>query len=236
MFVLTDKVPEVYVYTGSASVRGGGTAAVTTVTMILDPALTPDQVAGIYSRLKARVQPTPPPRSLSVKHYRLAEHVGPHVAFLLEEPSRNTRRGRRPRPDPDGLIRRIAPVGDSTWRSLRHDWNRQSGTSGKADRSRTWRYDEDSNFIRDAKHALSRLLAPGWRWQDTQTPPALQTLSKRRQRIHRSDLRGNRLICAAGDLTPIMPQAIQIGRLCTRRPGLGSVAVTDLVRGATYGM
>jgi hypothetical protein len=55
MFVLADTVPEVYVYTGSASVRGGATSAVTTVTMTLDPALTPDQVAGIYSRLKARV-------------------------------------------------------------------------------------------------------------------------------------------------------------------------------------
>jgi hypothetical protein len=53
MFVLTDSVPEVYVYTGSASVRGGATAATTTVTMTLDPALTPDQVAGIYSPPKS---------------------------------------------------------------------------------------------------------------------------------------------------------------------------------------
>ena len=95
MFVLTDSAPEVYVYSGSASVRGGATAATTTVTMALDPALTPDQVAGIYSRLKAKVQPSPPPRSLSVKHYRLAQHVGPHVTFLLEEPARITRPGRR---------------------------------------------------------------------------------------------------------------------------------------------
>lgn len=55
MFVLTDSTPEVYVYIGSASVRGGATAATKTVTMTLDPALTPDQVAGIYSRLKAKV-------------------------------------------------------------------------------------------------------------------------------------------------------------------------------------
>ena len=109
MFVLTDSVPEVYVYTGSASVRGGATAATTIVTMTLDPALTPDQVAGIYSRLKAKVQPSPPPRSLSVRHYRLAQHVGPHVAFLLEEPARITRLGRRARPDPDGLVRTVAP-------------------------------------------------------------------------------------------------------------------------------
>jgi hypothetical protein len=122
MFVLTDMVPELYVYSGSASVRGGATAAATTVTMTLDPALTPDQVAGIYSRLKARVQPSPPARSLSVKHYRLAQHVGPHVALLiLEEPSSSPRAGRRPRPDADGLRRTIAPIGDRTWRSLRHD-------------------------------------------------------------------------------------------------------------------
>ena len=100
MFVLTDSVPEVYVYTGSASVRSGATAATTTVTMSLDPALTPDQVAGIYSRLKAKVQPSPPPRSLSVKRYRLAQHVGPQVAFLLEEPARTTRPGRRARQIP----------------------------------------------------------------------------------------------------------------------------------------
>jgi hypothetical protein len=166
MFVLTDMVPEVYVYSGSASVRGGATAAATTVTMTLDPALTPDQVAGIYSRLKARVQPSPPARSLSVKHYRLAQHVGPHVALLiLEEPSSSPRAGRRPRPDADGLRRTIAPIGDRTWRSLRHDWNRQHGNPGKT-HGRTWRYDADSNFTRDAKRALSRLLAPGWRWQD----------------------------------------------------------------------
>lgn len=166
MFVLADMVPEVYVYTGSASVRGGVTAAVTTVTMTLDPALTPDQVAGIYSRLKARVQPSPPPRSLSVKHYRLAQHVGPHVAFLiLDQPSRTTRPGRRPRPDADGLRRTIAPIGDRTWRSLRDDWNHQYGKQGK-EHARTWRYDADSNFTRDAKRALTRLLAPGWQWQD----------------------------------------------------------------------
>ena len=144
MFVLTNSVPEVYVYTGSALVRGGATAATTTVTMTLDPALTPDQVAGIYSRLKAKVQPSPPPRSLSVKHYRLAQHVGPHVAFLLEEPSLITRAGRA-RPDPDGLVRTIAFVGGYTWRSLHHDWNDHHGTPEGAD-GKTWRYDAGSKF------------------------------------------------------------------------------------------
>ena len=109
MFVLTNSVPEVYVYTGSALVRGGATAATTTVTMTLDPALTPDQVAGIYSRLKAKVQPSPPPRSLSVKHYRLAQHVGPHVAFLLEGPPSSPGQagpGQSRRAGPDHRIRR----------------------------------------------------------------------------------------------------------------------------------
>jgi len=173
MFVLTDSVPEVYVYSGSASVRGGATAATTTVTMALDPALTPDQVAGIYSRLKAKVQPSPPPRSLSVKHYRLAQHVGPHVTFLLEEPARITRPGRRARPDPDGLVRTVAPVGGCTWRSLRHDWNDQHGTPEGSD-GKTWRYDADSNFIRDAKRALSQMLAPGWTWKGRASPSSLQ--------------------------------------------------------------
>jgi hypothetical protein len=173
MFVLTDSTPEVYVYTGSASVRGGATAATTTVTMTLDPALTPDQVAGIYSRLKAKVQPSPPPRSLSVKHYRLAQHVGPHVAFHLEEPFLITRPGRRARPDADGLIRTVAPVGGCTWRSLRRDWNDQYGTPERAD-GKTWRYEADSNFIRDAKRALSQLLAPAWTWQGSPIPSPLQ--------------------------------------------------------------
>ena len=185
MFVLTDSVAEVYVYTGSASIRGGTTAATTTVTMTLDPALTPDQVAGIYSRLKAKVQPSPPPRSLSVKHYRLAQHVGPHVAFLLEEPARITRPGRRARPDPDGLVRTVAPVGGCTWRSLRHDWNDQHGTPEGAD-GKTWRYDADSNFIRDAKRALSQLLAPGWTWQGSASPSSLQASETTRSTHYRA--------------------------------------------------
>jgi hypothetical protein len=205
MFVLTDSVPEVYVYTGSASVRGGITAATTTVTMTLDPALTPDQVAGIYSRLKARVQPTPPPRSLSVKHYRLAEHVGPHVTFLLEEPGgRITRPGRRARPDPDGLVRTVIPIGGCTWPSLRHDWNHQHGTPEGAD-SKTWRYDADSNFIRDAKRALSQLLAPGWTWQGSASPSSLQASQTTRRAHYRAraqaaDINNPTIRTSGGDL------------------------------------
>jgi hypothetical protein len=156
MFVLTGEVPEVFVYTGSASVRGGALAATTTVTMTLDPSLTPEQVAGIYARLRAQVHPGPLPRPLSVKHYRLAQHAGPHVSFGLYQPSDLTGPGRRPRPGADGLARTITPVTGWTWTSLRHEWN---------DQHSTWRYDTSPNFIRDAKHALTRLLAPGWQWQ-----------------------------------------------------------------------
>jgi hypothetical protein len=165
MFLLTGEVPEVFVYTGSASVSGGGFAATTTVTMTLDPALTPEQMAGIYARLRARIHRGPLPRALSVKHYRLAQHTGPRVAFGLDEPSAITRPGRRPSADPDGLVRTIAPVTGCTWNSLREAWNDKYGTRPAAD-GRTWRYDTSPNFIRDAKHALTRLLAPGWEWQD----------------------------------------------------------------------
>jgi hypothetical protein len=160
MFVLTGEVAEFFVYTGSASVRGGALAATSTVTMTLDPALTPEQVAGIYARLRAQIHPGPQPRPLSVKHYRLAQHTSPHVSFGVHQPSAITGPGRRLRPDPDGLVRTITPVIGWTWTSLRHAWNDQYGTHGK-----TWRYDASPNFIRDAKHALARLLAPGWQWQ-----------------------------------------------------------------------
>jgi len=160
MFVLTGEIPEVYVYTGSASISGGTFGATSTVTMTLDPALTPDQVAGIYARLRSRAHPGPLPRPLSVKHYRLAQHTGPRVSFGLHQPSEITGPGRRPRPDPDGLVRTISPVTGWTWTSLRRAWNDQYATGGNA-----WRYDASPNFIRDAKHALVRLLAPGWRWQ-----------------------------------------------------------------------
>lgn len=164
MFVLTGVVPEVFVYTGSASIRGGTLPVTTRVTMTLDPALTPEQVAGIYARLRAQIRPSRPPRPLSVKHYRLAQHVGPCVRFGLDQPSAITRPGRRPRPDPDGLARTITPVTGWTWTTLRRAWNDQYGTQPTAD-GKTWRYEASPNFIRDAKQALTRLLAPGWECQ-----------------------------------------------------------------------
>ena len=129
--------------------------------MTLDPVLTPDQVAGIYSRLRASMQPAPQPRSLSIKHYRLAQHVGPYVDLYVDDPGRVVRRGRPPRPGPTGLARFIEPVEGHSWASLRQTWNSKYG-KGESTDSRTWRYDRDSNFIRDAKDALTRLLNPGW--------------------------------------------------------------------------
>lgn len=157
--VLTGAItPEVFVYAGAAQLRYGATAAATRVTLTLDPFLTPDQVAGIYGRLRARMQPRPT-RSLSIKHYRLVEHVGPHVRSYLAHPGAAPRRGRLPRPGPTGLAHFVDPVGGHTWKSLRHDWNR---VVDQAEQDRSWRYDADSNFTRDAQRALRQLLAPGW--------------------------------------------------------------------------
>lgn len=161
-YLLSGRVPEVFVYTGSAVIRYGDIAATTRVTMTLDPALTPDQVAGIYSRLRTSMQPDPPARSLSVKHYQLARHAGPYVRMYVDHPSRVTRPGRPPRPGPTGLARFIEPIEGHSWSSLRQAWNTTHGTCQGAD-DRTWRYDRDSNFIRDTKDALTRLLNPGWK-------------------------------------------------------------------------
>jgi hypothetical protein len=92
------------VYVGAAQIRPGQTNVMSRLTMTLDPALTPDQVAGIYSSLKARYRPTPGPRSLSVKHCRLAQHVGPHVAISIVPPGERAGVGRPPRPGPTGLV------------------------------------------------------------------------------------------------------------------------------------
>jgi hypothetical protein len=152
-FVLTGRTPEVLLYVGSAQIRPGQTNVMSRVTMTLDPALTPDQVAGIYSSLKARYRPTPGPRSLSVKHCRLAQHVGPHVAISIVPPGERAGVGRPPRPGPTGLVQIIAPLPGSSWKSLQHEWNEKYGH---------WRYESASNFNRDAKNALNRLLWPGW--------------------------------------------------------------------------
>lgn len=166
MFVLTgDGAPEVFVYDGSAQIRHGSNAATTRVTMTLDPFLTPDQVAGIYSRLRRRLAPPQQQRSSSIKHYRLAEHVGPRVCSYVDQPSRVRRRGRPPRPGPTGLALYVDPVDGHSWASLRADWNRLHADDPE---TRTWLYPSDPHFIRDARDILQRLLWPGWDWQQTQ--------------------------------------------------------------------
>jgi hypothetical protein len=53
-------------------------------------------------------------------------------------------------------------TGGYSWESLRRDWNRAYGDYSDDGTGRSWRYDSASNFIRDAKTALERLLYPGW--------------------------------------------------------------------------
>jgi hypothetical protein len=162
--VLTGRMPEVLVYTGSAQIRYGiDSSATTRVTMTLDPSLTPEQVARIYARLRANLRDDPP-RSLSVKHCRLAEHVGPHVQFYVQEPGKVRRPGRRPAPGPTGLAQFIDPVHGYSWQTLHRDWNARY--ADPAEDGRPWRYEHLSNFTRDAQSALTRLLNPGWRMRD----------------------------------------------------------------------
>jgi hypothetical protein len=159
MFVLTGAPPEVRVYVGSAEIRSSDRlAAATRVTMTLDPALSPDEVAGIYDRLRSRFHAGPAPRSQAVRRYRLAGHVGPHVHMRMDSPGSRTGPGRRPRPGPSGLAFFIDPVDDHTWESLRSSWNLLYGNQPGWDYTRQ----NISNFTRDAQTALTRLLFPGW--------------------------------------------------------------------------
>ncbi len=161
-FVLTGRTPEVFVYIGSAQIRYGiDSSATTRVTMTLDPFLSPEQIAGIYSRLRAKLSDNHQVRSQSVKYYRLAEHVGPHVHFYVQEPGKVRRAGRPPVSGPTGLAQFIDPVPGYSWSALCHDWNIRY--SDVAEEGRSWRYEHLSNFTRDAQDALRRLLDPGWR-------------------------------------------------------------------------
>lgn len=158
MLLLTGRMPEVQVYTGSAEIRYNYMSASTRVTMTLDPALSPDEVAGIYERLRRRFHAGTPPRNQAVRRHRLAGHVGPHVQMRSGTPDSRTGPGRRPSPNPSGLALFIEPASGHTWESLRGDWNRlQRNQVGE-----NWEYASASNFIRDAKTALIRLLFPGW--------------------------------------------------------------------------
>lgn len=162
MFVLSGSVPEVFMYVGSAEVRYHERSATTRVTMTVDPSLNPDEVAGIYSRLRQRFHPAPLPRYQSPRRYRLAGHVGPHLQMRVGEPGSRKGPGRPPVPAPSGLATFIEPLPGYTWRGLRDSWNHLHGDRTDADTGRAWRYDNDPNFIRDSKTAVSQLLFPGW--------------------------------------------------------------------------
>ncbi len=158
MLVLTGRRPEVFVYLGSAEIRYGEANATSRVVMTVDPALTEEEVAGIYGRLRQRFHPDRPPRYQPVRRYRLAAHVGPHVQVRAGTPGSRPGPGRPPRPGPSGLAIFIEPVAGHSWESLRHTWNQLCDDAAAG----TWHYESASNFIRDSKTALQRLLYPGW--------------------------------------------------------------------------
>jgi len=162
MFVLCGRTPEVFVYTGSAEIRYHERSATTRVTMMLDPSLNAEEVAGIYGRLRLRFQPGRPPKYQSARRYRLAGHVGPYVQIRTGEPGSRVGPGRPPRPGPTGLATFVEPISGHSWNSLRRTWNQAFGELTDVDAGRTWRYDNSSNFIRDAKSALEQVLFPGW--------------------------------------------------------------------------
>jgi hypothetical protein len=152
-FVLTGRTPEVLVYVGSAQIRPGQTNVMSRVTMTLDPALTPEQVAGIYSRLKARFRPTPGPRSLSVKHCRLAQQSDPTWPSASCRLANGLASDAHRAPARLGSSRSSSPFPVTPGRA--------SSVSGTR-KYEQWRYESVSNFNRDAKNALNRLLWLGW--------------------------------------------------------------------------
>lgn len=164
LFVLTGAQPTVSAFTASAQVRYGMDGAATTrVTLTLDPTLPPRVVADLYAGLRSRLQHErqPPRRAQSLRFYRLAEHVGPHVRRYPANSLEVERRGRpRSTNPPGGIVYYIDPVG-CTWQDLRHSWNERYPAVGED--GKPWRYDRLSNFTRDAQDALYRLLDPGWR-------------------------------------------------------------------------
>jgi hypothetical protein len=162
MFILCGRTPEVFVYTGSAEIRYNERSATTRVTMTLDPALNTEEVAGIYGRLRLRLQPARPPKYQSARRYQLAGHIGPHVQIRNGAPGSRIGPGRPPRPGPAGLATFIEPISGYSWNGLRQTWNQAFGELTDDDTGRAWRYDNSSNFIRDSKTALEQLIFLGW--------------------------------------------------------------------------
>lgn len=165
-FVLTGAEPVVSTFSASAEVRyGTGDAATTRVTLSLDPFLPVERVAELYAALRARLEPQPARRAQSLRAYRLAEHVGPHVTLYPTSATPQGRRGRPRRTDPPGgLVWYIDPVGGHTWSSLRRSWNNRYTDCGEDGTS--WIYSELSNFTTEAQDVLKRLLDPQWSLRD----------------------------------------------------------------------
>jgi hypothetical protein len=162
MLVLASHRPEVFVYLGSAEIRYGEANATTRLTMTVDPALTEEEVAGIYGRLRQRFHPARPPRYQSPRRYHLAGHVGPHVRIRLGEPGSRHGPGRPPAPGPSGLATFFDLADGYTWEILRRQWNASYGDRTDEATGRSWQYDSPSNFTRDSRTAVVRLLYPGW--------------------------------------------------------------------------
>lgn len=178
-FVLTGTVPNVDVYVGSID-RGGATTATTRITMVLDPFLTPKQVANIYHRLKLRLAPDTGMRSQGDRRYRLARFVAPHVTITWERPQDRVGPGRRPAAPYGHPLLTIRPTDGRTWTSLMHAWNAAQAVDAEPGGKQPSRCDHPANFARDAQAALRQILFPGWRRDLTPPPPRAQTTRRRR--------------------------------------------------------
>jgi hypothetical protein len=160
-FVLTGRPPEVVVISTGIELRMGldGSSA-TRITLVIDPTLPVSQVADIYGQLRAQLHGKTARRALSVKHLRLAAHVGPHLDFSINNPGQVRRRGRPPKPSARNLVTNVMPGGGHTWEGLRRSWNELYGAH--VEEGRSWLYSSPTNFIRDARHAVEHVLDPGW--------------------------------------------------------------------------
>lgn len=162
LFVLTGAEPVVSTFAVSAEVRYGmDNAATTRVNMFLDPSLSVDRVAEIYAEVRRRLEPEPARRAQSLRAYRLAEHVGPHVRHYPTTSAGPGRRGRPRKTDPPGgIVWYIDPINGQTWTSLKQSWNDKYPEQGEDGTS--WQYSELSNFTKEAQEVLLRLLDPQW--------------------------------------------------------------------------
>lgn len=154
-FVLTGQSPEIQLVTASAEVRYWDNSATTRLIMKVDPIFTPDQVAKLYRRIRATLQPSDrAPRPLSARQYRLAKHIGPHVQIQIVRRSMISGRGRRPKETATGFVIKTTPAPPHTWKTLFDQWTQLSPKDARM---------EVRNFQRAATSALHRMLSPGWR-------------------------------------------------------------------------